>query len=234
MDMLPFIIVCDDEPALRQMVGDHLEERGYEVAEAASGDELLRLMDKRKPDLVILDVRMPGKDGLQTLRELRQRSNVPVTMLTAAGEVFDKVLGLELGADDYLVKPVDIRELEARIRAALRRHHTEESSQPSPDDPGTVRFGECRLDLDSAKLFDGDGIEIAITPMEYSLLVVFARNRGRVLNRDQLLDQANDRHWEPFDRSIDLRISRLRRKLEKNPTNPQIIRTVRGIGYVFE
>ena len=155
-------------------------------------------------------------------------------MLTAAGDVVDKVLGLEFGADDYLVKPVDLRELQARVTAALRRSKIQVDEQEEQDRiTGTVPFGTCRLDLDQARLFGSDGQEIAITAMEFSLLRVFAENRGRVLNRDQLLEQAHDRGWEPFDRSIDLRISRIRRKVEDNPTKPEVIRTVRGIGYVF-
>ncbi|WP_415715003.1 winged helix-turn-helix domain-containing protein [Roseibium sp.] len=146
----------------------------------------------------------------------------------------DRIVGLEMGADDYVGKPVDLRELEARIKAALRRQSFVETESEQRDRlNGTVPFGPCRLDIDGAKLFGVDGNEIAITAMEFSLLRVFAENRGRVLNRDQLLEQAHDKGWEPFDRSIDLRISRLRRKIEPNPTKPETIRTVRGIGYVF-
>lgn len=228
------IIICDDEAPLRRMVSDHLNDRGYRVSEADSGAELIAQLEENEPDLVILDVRMPGKDGLETLRDIRGFSKVPVTMLTAAGDVIDKVLGLELGADDYLVKPVDIRELEARVKAAIRRTEirTDEIAERERI-CGTIAFGPCRLDLDGAKLFGPDGNEIAITAMEFSLLRVFAENRGRILNRDQLLEKAHDKDWEPFDRSIDLRISRIRRKVENNPTKPEVIRTVRGIGYVF-
>lgn len=228
------IIVCDDEAPMRQMVGDHLGDCGFAITPARNGDELISLVRDNEPDLIILDVRMPGKDGLATLREIRQFSNVPVTMLTSASDVIDKVLGLEFGADDYLVKPIDIRELEARVKAAIRRSEIrEEQTEERERISGTIQFGPCRLDLDGAKLYGADGNEIAITAMEYSLLRVFAENRGRILNRDQLLEQAHDRGWEPFDRSIDLRISRIRRKIETNPTKPEVIRTVRGLGYVF-
>ncbi|MEM8813749.1 MAG: response regulator transcription factor [Pseudomonadota bacterium] len=228
------IIVCDDEAPLRRMVADHLTDCGYAVETAANGLELISLVEREEPALIILDVRMPGKDGLATLRELREFSKVPVTMLTAAGDVIDKVLGLELGADDYLVKPVDIRELEARVKAAIRRSAIQEVQADEKQRlGGTVAFGPCRLDLDAARLYGSDGNEIAITAMEFSLLRVFAENKGRILNRDQLLEQAHDKSWEPFDRSIDLRISRIRRKIEGNPTKPEVIRTVRGIGYVF-
>lgn len=229
------ILVCDDETHLREMVAEYLGERGYAVIEAGNGAELKTVLQSSAPDLIILDVNMPGADGLTVLRELRIDSNVPVIMLTAASEVIDRVVGLEMGADDYVGKPVDLRELEARIKASLRRQSTNSVEQDAKAKmKGTIPFGTCRLDLDAAKLFAADDNEIALTAMEFSLLRVFAENRGRVLNRDQLLEQAHDRGWEPFDRSIDLRISRLRRKIETNPEKPETIRTVRGIGYVFD
>ncbi len=226
------ILICDDEAPMRRMLSDYLTECGFEVKEANDAEELATSLAKQAPDLVLLDVRMPGKDGLTALRELREKSQVPVLMLTAADDVVDKVLGLEFGADDYLVKPVDLRELQARIKAALRRNQINEIAPTTPS-VGTVPFGSCQLDLDAARLLGSDGLEISITAMEFSLLRVFAENRGRVLSRDQLLEQAHDRGWDPFDRSIDLRISRLRRKIEENPTKPTILRTVRGLGYVF-
>lgn len=228
------IIVCDDEAPLRRMLKDHLTECGYAIIEATNGDELLERLAEGEPDLIILDVRMPGRDGLTALRDLRQNSKVPVMMLTAAGDVVDKVLGLEFGADDYLVKPVDLRELQARVKAAIRRSAVQAAQQEEAERiTGTVPFGPCRLDLEAARLYGPDGEEIAVTAMEFSLLKVFALNPGRTLNRDQLLEQAHDRGWEPFDRSIDLRISRIRRKIEPNPTKPEVIRTVRGIGYIY-
>lgn len=228
------IIVCDDEAPLRRMLSDHLSECGYDVIQAANAKELLELLEETTPDLVLLDIRMPGKDGLTALREIREVFTVPVMMLTAAGEVIDKVLGLEFGADDYLVKPIDLRELQARIKAALRRSQIQRNEQETQDRlTGTIAFGTCKLDLDGSRLFGPDDFEIPITAMEFSLLRVFAENRGRVLNRDQLLEQAHDKNWEPFDRSIDLRISRIRRKIETNPTKPEVIRTVRGLGYVY-
>ncbi|MES0811709.1 response regulator transcription factor [Roseibium sp. SCPC15] len=234
-EQLKNILVCDDEPHLREMVAEYLSERGYRVSEAPNATELKIKLEIEVPDLIILDINMPGTDGLTALRELRTSSEVPVIMLTAASEVIDRVIGLEMGADDYVGKPVDLRELEARIKAALRRQASIDRQVEQKEKlNGTIAFGNCRLDLDGARLFGDDGGEIAITAMEYSLLKVFAENRGRVLNRDQLLEQAHNKGWEPFDRSIDLRISRLRRKIEPNPTKPETIRTVRGIGYVFE
>ncbi|MCY6381939.1 response regulator [Hoeflea prorocentri] len=229
------ILVCDDETHLREMVGEYLIERGYRVTEAPDASYLHEAMEDDAADLIVLDINMPGQDGLSALRTLRTSSTVPVIMLTASAEVVDRVVGLEMGADDYVGKPVDLRELEARIKATLRRHATiEEETKRKELVSGTVPFGVCRLDLDAAKLYGSNGNEIAITAMEFSLLRVFASNRGRILNRDQLLEQAHDRGWEPFDRSIDLRISRIRKKVEKNPKKPECIRTVRGIGYIFD
>lgn len=225
------VLICDDELALREMVAEYLEERDYLVYQAENASALRERVTDDDPDLIILDIRMPGEDGLSALRWVRGNSATPVIMLTAAADTTDRVVGLEMGADDYLGKPVDLRELEARIKAVLRRH----GSDTGATEPigGTVQFGECKLDLEGCRLFGEDGERIPITAMEYSLLKLFARNRGRVLTRDQILEDAHDRHWEPFDRSIDLRISRLRRKIETNPNHPEVIRTVRGVGYIF-
>ncbi|WP_339822255.1 response regulator transcription factor [uncultured Parasphingorhabdus sp.] len=234
-DRMTRILVCDDEPHLREMICEYLTERGFGTTQASDAKMLLAAVEVELPDLIILDVNMPGMDGLSALRELRTSSTVPVIMLTAAVDVIDRVLGLEMGADDYVGKPVDLRELEARIKAALRRQiFSSEEVKKKVRIDGTVAIGQCRLDIDGAKLYGADGNEIAITAMEFSLLRVFVENKGRILNRDQLLEQAHDRGWEPFDRSIDLRISRIRRKIEANPTKPEVIRTVRGLGYVFE
>lgn len=234
-DQVIRILVCDDETHLREMVGEYLAERGYDVIEACDANALKTVLEKNEPDLIILDVNMPGVDGLTALRELRTTSTVPVIMLTAAADVIDRIIGLEMGADDYIGKPVDLRELEARIKASLRRQtfSNDEEKQKTRTN-GAIPFGSCRLDLDAAKLYNETGDEIAITAMEFSLLRVFAENRGRILNRDQLLEQAHNKGWEPFDRSIDLRISRIRRKIEINPTKPEVIRTVRSLGYVFD
>jgi len=184
--------------------------------------------------VILLDINMPGEDGLSALRSLRTDNDVPVIMLTATAEVVDRIVGLEMGADDYLGKPVDLRELEARLKTVLRRAATPaEAPVQEEGAKGKIQFGPCVLDLEAALLFGPDGEEISITAMEFSLLRVFANNKGRVLNRDQLLEQAHDRDWDPFDRSIDIRISRLRRKIEPNAQKPEVIRTVRGIGYIF-
>lgn len=228
------LLICDDEEHLREMLAEYLGERGFSVTEAANAEQMTTQVAQDMPDLILLDINMPGTDGLTALRELRVSSRVPVIMISAAGEVVDRIIGLEMGADDYVPKPVDLRELESRIKATLRRQEFQETGLTVEGSDATVLFGPCRLDLESARLFGPDGKEIAITAMEFNLLRVFARNRARVLNRDQLLEQAHDRGWDHFDRSIDLRISRLRRKIESNPTKPETIRTVRGIGYIFD
>lgn len=229
------IVICDDERDLREMLQEYLQKRGFGVRLAANGDELEACIEDAEPDLIVLDINMPGRDGLTVLRSLRATKDTAVVMLTASGETIDKIVGLEMGADDYLGKPVDLRELEARIKAVLRRRGTAQAPRaPSAVAAERVAFGDFILDLDGAKLYASDGQEVPITAMEFRLLRLFAENRGRVLNRDQILEQAHDRSWDPYDRSIDIRISRLRRKIEKNPQKPEIIRTARGIGYVFD
>lgn len=227
------LLVCDDEIGLREMVQEYLEKRGFQVLTAANADELRAIIAAGGIDLIVLDINMPGEDGLSALRALRTENQVPVIMLTAAGEVIDRILGLEMGADDYLGKPVDLRELEARIKAVLRRKSGDETQLASKSGGNSAKFGEFVLRLDQARLLDAEGNEVPLTAMEFNLLKVFAENEGRVLNRDQILEQAHDRSWDPFDRSIDIRISRLRRKIESNPSKPNIIKTVRGLGYVY-
>jgi two-component system phosphate regulon response regulator OmpR len=229
------ILICDDEPHLREMVGEYLSERGYDISEAANARELAAVHRTDAPDLILLDINMPGGDGLTALREMRVHTDIPVIMLTAASDVIDRVVGLEMGADDYLGKPVDLRELEARIKAALRRRGgIGQGGLGSDRQLDTVAFGTCRLHLGSARLFGPDGEEIPITAMEFDLLQLFYESKGRALSRDQILERAHKNGWAPFDRSIDLRVSRLRRKIERNPSKPQTIRTVRGIGYIFD
>ena len=227
------IYVCDDELDLREMVSEYMCERGFSAKAYEGGAALLDAIGRTPPALAILDVNMPGMDGISVLREVRARHDIPVIMLTAAAETVDRIVGLEMGADDYIGKPVDLRELEARVKTVLRRTVSQNAATASQDNKGRVAFGPHQLDLDQARLFGEDGNEIAITAMEFQLMKTFQANRNRILNRDQLLEQAHDRGWEPFDRSIDLRISRLRHKIERNPQKPEIIRTVRGLGYIF-
>jgi len=228
------IYVCDDEQDLRAMLAEYLGKHGFEVKQASSADEARALLADEHPDLMLLDINMPGEDGLSLLRSIQGENAPRVIMLTAAGETIDRIVGLEMGADDYLAKPVDLRELVARVRAVLRRvgAATEGESTVNPED--RIRFGKAWLDLEAAKLFDEEGNSMPLTSMEFNLLKLFAQNRGRVLNRDQILEGAHDRAWDPFDRSIDIRISRIRKKIEANPKKPITIRTVRGLGYIFD
>jgi DNA-binding response OmpR family regulator len=229
------IVVCDDEPDIRDTVAEYLAEHGYAVTPAGSGPALREIVGSHPVDIVILDIRMPGEDGLSVARYLREHSDVAIIMLTGSAEIVDRVVGLEVGADDYVTKPVDLRELLARVKAVLRRTagtaRSLEQAGASGGEP--VRFGSCRLDLEQHKLFDAEGSEVPITAMEFRLLKVFAEHRGRILNRDQLLELAHDRGWDPFDRSIDIRISRLRKKIEADPSKPEVIKTVRGVGYIY-
>jgi two-component system phosphate regulon response regulator OmpR len=237
------LIVVDDESDLRGMVAEYLAKHGYVVHTAADGRELDAHLADVLPDLLILDVNMPGEDGFAIVRRMRARSMVPILMLTAAGDIVDRVVGLEVGADDYLTKPFDLRELLARIRAILRRAPPSavegpaaEASKPSelPSEPGPkVRFGRLLLDLHAHRLIASDDTEIALTATEFALLEAFARHPNRVLSREQLLDLAHCRADEVFDRSIDIRIARIRRKVEQDPDDPQTIKTVRGAGYIF-
>ncbi len=229
------IVVVDDEPGIRETIQEYLELHDFRVTPADGGEALREVVDENDVDLVLLDIRMPGEDGLSLARYLRGNSDVGIIMLTAAGEVVDRIVGLEMGADDYLAKPVDLRELLARIKAVLRRAEKvrEAESEEEAADARLARFGRFTLNLDSHKLFDPEGGEIPLTGMEFDLLKAFADNPNRVLSRDQLLNLAHNRDWEPFDRSIDIRIARIRRKIESDPAKPQVIKTVRGAGYIY-
>jgi two-component system phosphate regulon response regulator OmpR len=230
------LVVVDDEPELRAMITEYLGRYGFVLDAAADGAELdARIEDGGMPDLLILDVNMPGENGFAIARRIRARSNVPILMLTAADDVIDRVVGLELGADDYITKPFDLRELRARIQAVLRRNVR--LAEPHPAERGapadTVRFGDLVLDLDARRLLRADGTELALTAMEFDLLAAFAANPNRVLSRDRLLELAHNRGSEPFDRSIDVRVARIRRKIERDPEKPELIKTMRGAGYMF-
>ncbi|MCH9670141.1 MAG: response regulator [Gammaproteobacteria bacterium] len=227
------IAVVDDEPDIRETMREYLQLRGYRVSCADGGDAVRELFAEDPADLVLLDISMPGEDGLSIARYLRDNFNPAIIMVTAAGEVVDRIVGLEMGADDYLPKPVDLRELLARIKAVLRRASADSASAEAELAAHEVQFGQCVLNLDAHQLTDAQGEIISITAMEFDLLKAFAENAGRVLSRDRLLEIAHSRDWEPFDRSIDIRVARLRRKVERNPSKPQVIKTVRGAGYVF-
>ncbi|MGI9481736.1 MAG: response regulator [Hyphomicrobiales bacterium] len=233
MAMTEHIIVCDDEPDIRETLSEYLERQGFRVSAAENGEALRAIVSEETAHVVVLDINMPGEDGLSLARCLREQGDTAIIMLTASAEVVDRIVGLEMGADDYLAKPVDLRELLARIRAVLRRVTAAPPQTAEEVASLAVKVGRCILDLEAHKLFDHEQNEIPITAMEFNLLKVFCEHAGRVLNRDQLLELAHDRDWDPFDRSIDIRISRLRKKIEIDPSKPQIIKTVRGVGYIF-
>lgn len=235
------IFVCDDEAEVREMIDEYLSANGFAVTTAADGQDLRRLLAEAEPDLVLLDVRMPGEDGLSLARHVREHHPAGIIMVTAAGTTIDRIVGLEVGADDYIAKPFDPRELLARVKSVLRRvaaarreaEATLPAALPTSVNNRLVRFGRCRLDLEAQTLTTLDGKAVPLTSMEFDLLKAFATHPNRVLSRDQLLDLAHNRDWDPFDRSIDIRIARIRRKIEPNPAKPQTIKTVRGAGYIF-
>ncbi len=236
MSQLQNIFVVDDEAPAREMVGDYLRMHGFAVTLCDGGTSLRKAIAEQTPDLIVLDLNMPEEDGLSIIRDLKQHSGVPIIMLTATASPIDRVVGLELGADDYLAKPCELRELLARIRSVLRRSQT--SAAPAAAAPAVaaanrVRFGTKWLDLDAQNLRDDEDNEHPLTASEFALLRVFATNPKRVLSRERLLELANARDSEAFDRAIDIRIMRLRRKIEPDPAHPSVIRTVRGGGYVF-
>jgi DNA-binding response OmpR family regulator len=241
MSQAQHIVVVDDEQPAREMVGDYLRMHGFSVSLCDGGASLRDTIGQQMPDLIVLDLNMPEEDGLSIIRDLKQHTTIPVIMLTATASAIDRVVGLELGADDYLAKPCELRELLARIRSVLRRSGAGQQpaaqpaaapAAPAPD-RARVRFGTKWLDHDAQALRDDEGNEHPLTASEYGLLKVFAANPKRVLSRDRLLELANARDADAFDRAIDLRIMRIRRKIEPDPARPSVIRTVRGGGYLF-
>ncbi len=231
------IIIVDDEAPAREMVGDYLRMHGFGVTLCDGGHSLRAAIAGAMPDLVVLDLNMPEEDGLSIVRDLKSHSNIPVIMLTATASPIDRVVGLELGADDYIAKPCELRELMARIRSVLRRSAPSKNlapaTAPKAEKSELVRFGTKWLDLNAQALRDDEGNEHPLTASEFSLLKVFAANPKRVLSRERLLELANARDSEAFDRAVDLRIMRIRRKIEPDPTRPVVIRTIRGGGYLF-
>ncbi|HLZ02134.1 MAG TPA: response regulator [Bradyrhizobium sp.] len=241
MSQSQHIFIVDDEAPAREMVGDYLKMHGFTVTLCDGGKSLRGAIEAGSaPDLVVLDLNMPEEDGLSIIRDLKSRTNVPVIMLTATASPIDRVVGLELGADDYIAKPCELRELMARIRSVLRRSGPAKAAPATTEAAGAkgakdnlVRFGTKWLDLEAQALRDDDGNEHPLTASEFGLLKVFAANPKRVLSRERLLELANARDSEAFDRAVDLRIMRIRRKIEPDPTKPAVIRTIRGGGYLF-
>jgi len=226
------ILVVDDHSEIRDLLKRFLEQHGLRVSCARDGKEMKRLLEEREFDLLVLDLMMPGEDGLTLCRELRAKSSLPIIMLTAMGEETDRIIGLEMGADDYLAKPFNPRELLARIKAVMRR--TQAESLPVPETlTRDLRFDRWLLDVNRRELVDEEGVGMSLSTAEFDLLRVFLERPQRVLSRDQLLDLARGREAVAFDRAIDTLVSRLRRKLERDPKNPELIKTIWGGGYLF-
>ena len=231
MSHIASLLVVDDEPEICEILVEYFSNQGFAISSACDSARAREIFSTHAPDLAILDIRMPGEDGLSLARWIRdQHKGVGIIMLTTAADVVDKIVGLEIGADDYVSKPFDLRELLARVKSVLRR--LAGAATPSSIS-GRIRIGICELDLGMHKLFDTDDRELPLTAMEFDLLRVFTENPNRALSRDQIMELAHHRDWDVFDRSIDLRIMRLRRKIERNPEKPEVIKTVRGVGYMY-
>jgi DNA-binding response OmpR family regulator len=230
-DECPHVVVVEDEAFQREMLETYLGRNGYRVTGLINGPALRRLLERETPELVLLDVNLPGgEDGFSLARTLRERNpRIGIIMVTAAGDTVDRVVGLETGADDYIAKPFDSRELLARVKSVLRRTTAAVTAGPGP----RVRMGRAVLDLERRLLIDAEGKEDRLTASEFDLLKVFAEHPNRPLTRDWLLETTSHREMEAFDRSIDLRVTRIRCKIERDPAHPDAIRTVRGTGYMF-
>ncbi|HEY5323689.1 MAG TPA: response regulator transcription factor [Caldimonas sp.] len=230
------IAVLDDDAEITRLLSGYLQNQGYRVSETHAGPALLRLMAADPPDLVLLDLGLPGEDGFSIARQLREHWRCGLVIITGRGDAVDKVVGLEVGADDYVTKPFDLRELLARIKAVLRRT----LAAPAPAGaaameaaPRRYRFADWELDLAARRLLDPGGREVALTGGEFDLLSVFLAHPGRVLSRDFLLEQTRRREAAPFDRTIDVQVGRLRKKLEVDVDDPRIIKSVRSAGYIL-
>ena len=230
------VLVVDDDPALRELLSDYLTANGMVVEAVGDGAAMRSALLAGMPGAIVLDLMLPGEDGLSLARELRTHSAVPILMLSARGEEIDRVIGLEVGADDYLAKPFGPRELLARLRALLRRSRSVATAPDTPDASETPsllpRFGPFQLDLAAHRLLR-DGVEVRLTGAEFDLLRIFVERPNRVLSRDTLVSQLKGYERDPFDRSIDIRVTRLRRKIEIDPAAPVYVRTIRGEGYLF-
>lgn len=229
----PHILIVDDHREIRDLVSRALIKEGFRVSTAADGRAMQKVLADGRIDLILLDLMLPGEDGLSLCRTLRAHSNVPIIMLTAKGEEVDRVIGLEMGADDYLAKPFGSRELIARIKAVLRRSQEKMWKGGAEQQSKSYRFDRWRLQTDTRALLRDDGVTVPLSTGEFDLLIALVERPQRVLNRDQLLDLARGRSAAGLDRSIDTQVSRLRKKLERDPGDPQIIKTVWGGGYLF-
>jgi two-component system OmpR family response regulator len=232
METPAHILIVDDDREISTLLAEYLEKNGYRTSTADDGKAMWKALDATRTDLIVLDLNLPGDDGLTLCRNLRSRSDIPVIMLTARGEPVDRILGLEMGADDYLPKPFEPRELYARIRSVLRRTQALPPDM-QPADTQQMHFAGWTMDFTARHLINPDGVVVALSGAEYRLLKIFLDHANRVLSRDQLLNLTHGRDADPFDRSIDLQISRLRQKLGEDARSPQIIKTVRNEGYVL-
>lgn len=234
--MTPRVLIVDDDPLIRELLHAYLSQEGYDVHCAATAELAETFLVTNAVDLVMLDIRLPGKDGLTLTRELRVRSEVGIILITGRNDEIDRIVGLECGADDYVIKPLNPRELVSRTKNLVRRvrHAQLQQSTPAPMPPRQVKqFAAWGLDTDRRRLIDHAGGETLLTHGEFQLLSVFLRNSGHTLSRDQLMDQIRNREWVPNDRSIDVLVGRLRRKLHDDPAEPQLIITIHGAGYLF-
>ena len=223
-------LVVDDDAEIRGLLAEYLARQGFKVSLARDGREMRQMLDESRPDIVVLDVMLPGEDGLALCRDLRARSNIPVIMLTARGEELDRIIGIEMGADDYLPKPFNPRELLARMKSILRRSR----ALPAWRGEGKrLRFAGWTLDTSARHLIAPDGVVVALSGTEFRLLSVFVEHPNRVLDRNQLMDLTLGREATPLDRSIDVQVSRLRQRLQDDAREPSIIKTVRNGGYVL-
>ncbi|HZV98522.1 MAG TPA: response regulator [Methylophilaceae bacterium] len=226
------ILIVDDDLDIRTLLAEYLEEHGYKPLQAVDGNEMWKLLDSEQVHLVVLDFNLPGANGLKLCRELRLQSDIPIIMLTARSAALDRILGLEMGADDYVCKPFEPRELLTRIRNILRRAHV-----PSPEQKATevnrLQFAGWTLDLVARHMLNPQGVIVALSGAEYRLLKIFLDHPNQVLSRDQLFILTQGREAEAFDRTVDIQVSRLRQKLEQDSRDPQIIKTVRNEGYVL-
>lgn len=227
----PLILVVDDDSGIRSLLSRYLNEQGYQAATVSDGKGMDQWLLNNQPDMIIMDLMLPGEDGLSLTRKIRTTSNTPIIMLTARGEEIDRIIGLEIGADDYLPKPFNPRELLARIRAIFRRSETT-TNESNLETKSLIQFADFILDISSMELRQKDS-KITLTTGEIELLIVLAQNPEKVLTRDQLMNKLDGGLRDSFDRSIDVRITRLRSKIEENPSDPQFIRTVWGKGYRF-
>ena len=226
------ILVVDDQREICDVVQEYLTGEGYRVSTAHDGAGMRRTLGQSAVDLVILDLMLPGEDGLTLARALRSESGIGIIILTGRGETVDRIIGLEMGADDYLPKPFHLRELLARVKSVLRRVQSR-TGEPGQTSRSHAQFAGWSLDLSSRELMSPGGEEVRLTTGEFDLLAAFVNNPNQVLSRDRLLDLARNREAGPFDRTIDVQVGRLRRKLEDDPQNPSLIKTVRGSGYIF-